>query len=99
MKPHRIPRHDELANCRRRCLVALREAMGERPTYSGLGWIEDERLAITNAANDWATAHGLPTVTVNDVERIEHMAMGHVDYATKLALYVAELVYGMKPRP
>jgi hypothetical protein len=42
--------------------------------------------------NQWAGAHGYRTVTIHDVERVEGRAVGHVDYASKLALYVAELV-------
>ena len=58
-----------------------------------LAWIANEREAVAMAANQWATAHGYDvSVTVADVERIEVCAVGHVDYASKLALYVAEHV-------
>lgn len=99
MPPRRIPRHDEMANCRRRCLAALQYAMRSRSTFKGVEWIEHERRAITEAANTWAAAHGLPTITVDQVEDIEHMAVGHVDYASKLALHVTELVYGLRVQP
>lgn len=89
----------ELPKCRQRCLDALRQAMNLRNTFDGLEWVEHEREAITVAANTWALAHGLPTVTVSQVEEIEHLACGHSDYGSKLALYVAELVYGLRPRP
>jgi hypothetical protein len=95
----RIPRHDEMRNCRERVLIGLARAMEDRNTFTGLEWIGRERRAITEAANAWATAHGLPTITVDQVEAVEHMAVGHVDYAEKLALYVSELVYGLRVQP
>lgn len=95
----RIPRPDELRNCRERCLIALARAMDDRNTFKGLEWIGHERRAITEAANAWATAHGLPTITVEQVQAAEHMAVGHIDYAEKLALYVSELVYGLRVQP
>jgi hypothetical protein len=70
----------------------LVEEMGQRAKDRTLDWIERERFAVVEAANRWALAFGYPTVTMTDVERVEQMAVGHVDYATKLPLYVAELV-------
>lgn len=60
-------------------------------------WVVAERRAITDAANLWAIRHApLHTVTVDQVEKVEQFAVGHVDYATKLALYVMEMVYGFR---
>lgn len=84
-------------NLHRRCLAALRAAMDDRPSFNGLAWVEHERQAITEAANVWALAHGLPTITVVQVEQVERMALGHFDYASKFALYVADLTYGLRP--
>lgn len=40
--------------------------------------------------------YGIPAnVTVNDVERLEGPAVGHIGYADKLALYVAEHVVSL----
>jgi hypothetical protein len=57
-------------------------------------WIENERRVVANAANQAAYELGVTgqPVTVEDVERVERPAVGHVDYMSKLALYVAELV-------
>jgi hypothetical protein len=96
--PSVVFRHEDVMNLRRRCLVALRKAMDDRRSFAGTEWIEHEREAITEAANVWALAHGLPTVTVGQVEAIEHLAVGHVDYAEKLALYVAEMTYGIRTK-
>jgi hypothetical protein len=94
-----LPLHDELENCRRRLRIALHSAMNDRPAFNGLGWIEHEREAITQAANMWALARGLPTVTVDQVEQVEQRAVGHCDYSSKFALYVCELVYGLGAQP
>ena len=57
-------------------------------------WTAGEHMAVAVAANTWAEANGLRNrVTVADVERVETMALGHIDYGRKLALYVAELLY------
>lgn len=77
--------------------AALVRKMAERD-HTTLTWIESERLAVAVAANEWAEAHGITRrITVEDVERVEHMAVGHVDYARKLSLYVGDLVLGMVP--
>ena len=60
----------------------------------GGDWVAAERLAVAVAANDWAQAHGVDAlVTVTDVLDVENRAVGHVDYASKLALYVAERLF------
>lgn len=61
------------------------------------GWIEAERQAVAMAANEWALAHGRPAATtVDDVERLEVTALGHVDYGRKLSLRIAEHVLGLR---
>ena len=91
---------DSVRSCHSRIFDGLVAKMEHRSRFS---WVEDERLAVAEAANAWALAHpGSHTVSVDDVELIEHLAMGHVDYASKLALYVAEMVVGQRaraPRP
>lgn len=87
--------HTEFLRCRDSILNAHRTA-AERYRSTDPHWEANERVTVAGAANDWALAHGLTTVTVDDVERIEHLAVGHVDYMPKLALYVAEMVYGFR---
>lgn len=80
-----------LLECRDRIFEALTKQMGRRG--NNLDWIEHERGAVADAATAWASAHGIDrTVTPADVERVEGMALGHIDYASKLSFYVAELV-------
>lgn len=74
-------------------LVAAASSRGD-----DLAWIERERFVVANAANEWTQAHGYDRlVTVEDVERLEVTAVGHVDYGAKLALYVAEFALAASP--
>jgi len=57
-------------------------------------WIVLERMAIVVEANRWAGWCDWRSITVDDVESIEHNAMGHSDYVDKLALYVVEWMCG-----
>jgi hypothetical protein len=83
----------KVVGCQVYVLDALEAEMTRRSERPGLTWIEPEREAVAVAANQWAEAHGYPVrVTVDDVERVEVRAVGHSDYARKLALYVAELI-------
>lgn len=80
--------------CRDHVLAALRDEMSRRPDAADLGWIDRERQVVADAATAWAATNYARSVTAADVERIEGGAVGHVDYAEKLAWYVAELVTG-----
>lgn len=78
--------------CRDAILVAFRAEQLKR-TSRNLDWIENERQVVADAATAWAESnHYDVVVTARDVERIEVLAVGHIDYTTKLALYVAEHV-------
>lgn len=85
-----------MIQCRDHVLKALgKEQLKRHSTQDPDVWILNERMAVTKAANEWAIAHKLPTITVDDVEIAERPAVGHVDYSSKFALYVAEKVcYG-----
>jgi hypothetical protein len=77
--------------CHEHIYKALRAEMDHRAQHED--WVERERAAVATAAREWAAHAGYDrSVTVEDVERIETSAVGHCDYASKLALYVAELV-------
>jgi hypothetical protein len=84
--------HQDMLTCRAHVLAALIKEAKKRNQCDGMEWVDNERLAVAVAANQWAGAHGYRTVTIHDVERVEGQAVGHCDYASKLALYVAELV-------
>ncbi len=84
--------HRQLMACRDHVYAALIAAARYRHEFSD--WEGRERLAVTLAANEWAIAHGMAPITVTDVLDVEQRAVGHSDYAPKLALYVAERVFG-----
>jgi hypothetical protein len=87
-----MSRFRQMDACRRYILDALLTAAEHRED----GWVERERRAVALAASEWAVIHGQEQVTVDEVEQVEGLAVGHVDYAEKLALYVTELVYGAR---
>ena len=78
--------------CRNYLLEAFNGEADRRSEHPD-DWVARERNALAVAANAWAEARGIAArVTVDDVEKLEGRAVGHVDYATKLALYVAESI-------
>lgn len=89
--------HNQMIKGRDYILVALTKEMNKRERIRH-GWIERERLAVTVAANQWAEAHGIARrITVDTVKYHEDRCVGHIDYASKLALYVAEDILGFAP--
>lgn len=65
----------------------------DRSAHEGLRWVEAERRLVARVANRWSTDMGLGVlVRLEDVERAERSASGHIDYVAKLAHAVAELV-------
>jgi len=58
-------------------------------------WFENEMRLVLETANTWAFKNYGNIVTYEDVLRVEQHAYGHSDWASKLALYVAELVVGV----
>lgn len=92
-----LKEHEMLLEARDHIVTALRDEMDKRPTMaSNLKWIEKERWAVVYAANDWAQANNFGSITASDVKHLESLAVGHVDYALKLCLYVAERVMGYR---
>lgn len=86
----------DLRGCADSIHTALLDEMRHRTQQPD--WINRERAAVADAANRWAQQHQLDrAVSVADVERVETGAIGHVDYARKLAWYVAELLHRPDP--
>lgn len=87
----------EVEACRDYILNALEDEMAKRKFRQYADWVDRERQAVILAANEWAVSyaspHTLHTVTEAEVEAVEDMAVGHVDYAKKWTLYVAEMIY------
>lgn len=84
---------------RRRALAAVRETLLSEAEHRREhdDWVQRERFAIVAEVNRQAQAHGWSTITVDQLERIEPLAVGHVDYADKLTLYACELSWGTRP--
>lgn len=59
-------------------------------------WVAAERQAVWSAARDAAQQAGLPVPTMEEVERAEVMAQGHVDYGSKWAYGVVEAMHRAK---
>lgn len=70
---------------------ALRAEAHHRDERTVDEWIAAEREAVATAANQHAAAYGYPaTMTVERVAHLEVTCVGHVDYADKLGMLVAE---------
>jgi len=83
--------------------ASLAKAMTERPQRPDLeicdgerypGWVFHERSAMVTAVNTIRADLGMPAVSADMVKRAEDQAAGHVDYASKFALYCTEIVLG-----
>lgn len=55
-------------------------------------WQRYETLAVWRAARDYAQQHGLRVPLLDEVRRASDSAAGHVDYGSKWAYRVAELM-------
>lgn len=54
-------------------------------------WQRDELEALLVKINEFRTLAGTPLLDMPHLLSVESMAMGHIDYTRKLALYAAEL--------
>lgn len=88
--------HDSFIRCRDVVLKALRAEMANRDETGFPAWVARERFIMAFNANLYADAHGMVTITVDDIAGFEHLAEGHIDYASKIALYVSEWVHGRR---
>lgn len=69
---------------------ALQAEAAQRKSRELDVWIKEERQAVWRAARDYAQQHGLPILTLEEIENAERSAMGHTDYAAKWAYGVSE---------
>jgi hypothetical protein len=74
----------------------LEEALVEEAKLRGKRqceeWIAAERQVMLDIVNEERGSRNKDPLASADVERVEQLAVGHVDYAHKFALYCAELV-------
>jgi hypothetical protein len=88
--------HRQMLECHTWVWRAHKVAMDQRKDHPK-DWVEFEHTSLAIAANEWAESKGIAQrITTDDIERIEVTALGHTDYSSKLCLYVAEFIYGMK---
>lgn len=71
-------------------LNVLETAQKERGT--DLTWIVYERRMMWQAVNRMRRGRGKSPLSMDEVERVERLAVGHTDYTPKFARYCAELV-------
>jgi len=86
----------KLIELRDQMLRVLSEAQELRPQKSEwigeeLEWVIYEREVMLKAINAVRLQRGRPSVTIEEVKRMEGCAKGHVDYSRKFALYSTEL--------
>lgn len=72
----------------------LRHLRGSFNEAGELGWVIHERELMHQETNRYRAGRGLPPVDLAEVARVERQAEGHSDYASKFALYCAELAVG-----
>ena len=69
---------------------AFQAEAAKREGRSVYEWMAAERKAVWQAARDYAQQHGMCIPTMDDVERSDRQACGHIDYGHKLACGVAD---------
>jgi hypothetical protein len=78
-------------------LTAAQEERDQRPDLVDgpdgpeCEWVAYERTRMHETVNEIRTERGLPPLPVEDIIRVEWMAVGHSDYSSKFAFYCAEL--------
>lgn len=81
---------DEFDSLRRYLVMALASATKAEPRD-----LDGELQAVWREARLWSATHpGTLDIPFFIVEECDRRAMGHIDWSTKLPLYVAEKVYG-----
>lgn len=61
-----------------------------------LAWVLLERYAMCDEVNQIRLVRGEEPVLLKEIEKLENLATGHVDYASKWTLYCAELALSIK---
>lgn len=91
--------HNALISLRSAVGASLADEMTRRPKGGvSLSWVNRERAAVVAAANQWVAENGIGHwTTMSRVKELEGGAIGHIDYASKVALYVAREVLGETP--
>lgn len=84
-------------DCLRAVLAAAQEQRDQRPDLidgpDGVEceWTAYERARMHDTVNEIRAERGLAALPVEDIVRVERLAVGHSDYSHKFAFYCAEL--------
>lgn len=82
--------HDRMMSCRDYIKYALADASNRSPRD-----FDRELEVVLDEAIVWCRLLQRPEITMEDVRRADQLSMGHVDWSSKLPLYVAEAVFGV----
>jgi hypothetical protein len=69
----------------------MRSDLIDGPDGPECEWAAYERARMHETVNASRSERGLPAVPIEDVIRVERLAVGHSDYSLKFAFYCAEL--------
>lgn len=84
-------------DCLRATLATAQEERAQRPDLVNgpdgpeCEWTAYERTRMHDTVNAIRAERGLPALPVDDIVRVERLAVGHSDYSLKFAFYCAEL--------
>lgn len=87
--------HAEMLDCRDHLLRALTAAMEARVAEHVDDWTVVELTALRDACEAWDGPNKRSVPSMIAIGAADRVAMGHVDYASKVCLYVAEMMYGL----
>jgi len=94
MNSHEFTAHMNRFDRLREVLAEVQDERQYRPVSNGSdGWIVYEQLHMWGVVNRMrAILMGKQPIPFEDIQRVESLASGHVDYSKKFALYCAELL-------
>jgi hypothetical protein len=104
--PDRVTEYRALTSARDAMLTAFTDARSRRDRHHGYvagpdgriqpAWVAYERQQMLTAVNRLRAVSGLPPAAELAVWSVELQACGSADYASKYALYCAEIVTGAR---
>lgn len=84
-------------DCLHATLIAAANEREKRPEFIDgpdgpeCEWAAYERARMHETVNELRADRGLPAVPLEEIVRVERLAVGHSDYGRKFAFYCAEL--------
>lgn len=84
------PALDRVPDLQKQLLAILSKAQEQRVIRRD--WIAFEQQTMLDAVNRMRAERGRETITLTALLKKESLAVGHIDYSSKFALYCAEMV-------